>query len=157
MKTTVIVTVLALLVAGAAFADVELTAEATMEVRSTNATGEEVVSIVKADKVVPGDEVIYTVHFVNRGSEPADDVVITNPIPQHMVFTSVGQSPRGAEVEMSANGGSEYGRPGQITVADAGGGVRPADASDFTHVRWTFQESLDPGAEGSVSFRAQLQ
>lgn len=157
MKTTVIVTVLALFVAGAALADVELTAEATMEVRTTNAAGEEVVSIVKADKVVPGDEVIYTVHFVNKGSEPADDVVITNPIPQHMVFTRVGQSPRGAMVEMSADGGSAYGQPGRITVADAGGGVRPADASDYTHVRWTFQESLEPGAEGSVSIRARLQ
>ena len=157
MKTTVIVTVLALCVAGAALADVELTAEATMEVRTTNAAGEEVVSIVKADKVVPGDEVIYTVHFVNKGSEPADDVVITNPIPKHMVFTSVGQSPRGAQVEMSADGGSAYGAPGRITVADAGGGVRPANASEYTHVRWTFQESLEPGAEGSVSFRAQLQ
>lgn len=157
MRTTAIVTVLALLVTGAALADVELTAEATMEVKSTNTAGEEVISLVKAEKVVPGDEVIYTVHFVNKGNEPADDVVITNPIPQHMVFTSVGQSPRGAEVEMSANGGSEYGRPGQITVADAGGGVRPANATEFTHVRWTFQEPLEPGAEGSVSFRAQLQ
>ena len=157
MKTTVIVTVLALLLAGTAFAGVELTAEALTEIKTTNEAGEEVTELVAADKVVPGDEVIYTIHFVNKGTEPADDVVITNPIPQHMVFTSVGQSPGGAEVEMSANGGSEYGQPGQITVADAGGGVRPANATDFTHVRWTFQNSLEPGAEGSVSFRAQLQ
>jgi len=157
MKTTVIVTVLALLLAGTAFAGVELTAQALTEVKSTNEAGEEVIELIKADKVVPGDEVIYTIHFVNKGSEPADDVVITNPIPQHMVFTSVGQSPRNAQVEMSADGGSDYGRPGQITVAEAGGGDRPANATDFTHVRWTFQEPLDPGAEGSVSFRAQLQ
>lgn len=157
MKTTAIVTVLVLLTAGAALADVELTAEATMEVRSTNAAGEEVITVVKADKVVPGDEVIYTVHYVNKGSEPAGDVVITNPIPQHMVFTSVGQSPRDAAVEMSADGGSDFDEPGRITVADGGGGQRPANASDFTHVRWTFQEPLEPGAEGSVSFRAQLQ
>jgi len=157
MKTTVIVTVLALLLTGTAFAGVELTAQALTEVKSTNEAGEEVIELVKADKVVPGDEVIYTIHFVNKGSEPADDVVITNPIPQHMVFTSVGQSPRNAQVEMSADGGSDYGRPDQITVADAGGGIRPANATDFTHVRWTFQEPLDPGAEGSVSFRAQLQ
>jgi hypothetical protein len=74
-----------------------------------------------------------------------------------MVFTNVELTPRGATVEMSADGGAEYGQPDRITVADAGGGARPANASDFTHVRWTFQESLEPGAEGSVSFRAQLQ
>jgi uncharacterized repeat protein (TIGR01451 family) len=157
MKTTTIITVLALLTAGAALAGVELTAEALTEVRTTNAEGEEVISLVKAEKVVPGDEVIYAIHFVNRGPAAADDVVITNPIPQHMVFTNVELTPRGATVEMSADGGAEYGQPGRITVADAGGGARPADASDFTHVRWTFQEPLEPGAEGSVSFRARLQ
>ncbi len=157
MKTTVIVTVLALLLAGPATAGVELTAEALTETRTTNAAGEEVISLVKAEKVVPGDEVIYTIHFVNKGTEPADDVVITNPIPQHMVFTNVELTPAGATVEISADGGAEYGQPGQITVADAGGGVRPANESDFTHVRWTFEQSLEPGAEGSVSFRAQLQ
>jgi len=157
MKTTTIVIVLALLTAGAAFAGVELTAEALTEIQTTNAAGEEVISLVKAEKVVPGDEVIYTIHFVNRGAEPAEDVVITNPIPQHMVFTNVELTPRGATVEISADGGAEYGQPGRITVADAGGGARPANVSDFTHVRWTFQESLEPGAEGSVSFRALLQ
>jgi len=157
MRTTAIVTVLALLTAGAAFADVELTAEAVMEVTTTNPAGEEVTTLVRAEKVVPGDEVIYQIHYVNRGAEPADDVVITNPIPAHMVFTSVGPSPRNAVVEMSADGGTAFGEPGRITVADAGGGERPANASDFTHVRWTFGDPLEPGAEGSVSFRARLQ
>jgi uncharacterized repeat protein (TIGR01451 family) len=151
------VPVLVLLVAGVAQANVELTAEATTEVKTITETGEEVVRFVPAVKVVPGDEVVYTIRYANKGTEPAADVVITNPIPEHMVFTQVVESPQTAVVSMSADGGSEYGSPGDLSVKDAGGELRPATASDFTHVRWVFQEPLAAGAEGSVSFRAQLQ
>jgi uncharacterized repeat protein (TIGR01451 family) len=157
MKRTIIVTACVLLFAGAAFADVELNAVALTETTTTNEEGLETIARVPAGKVVPGDEVIYTIHFVNSGTEPATDVVITNPIPQHMVFTKVEESPGSATVSMSADGGSIYDAPRNLTVADAKGQERPAKASDFTHVRWTFQNSLEPGAEGSVSFRAQLQ
>jgi uncharacterized repeat protein (TIGR01451 family) len=112
---------------------------------------------VEAGKVVPGDEVIYTITFANRGTEPAADVVITNPVPEHMIFTRVEETPRGAVVSMSADGGSRYDAPRNLTVTDAKGQTRPAQESDFTHVRWTFRNPLEPGEAGSVSFRAQLQ
>ena len=157
MKRTLTITVLVLLLAGAAYADVELNTLALTEITTTNEEGQEVTTRVEAGKVVPGDEVIYTITFANHGTEPAADVVITNPIPEHMVFTQVEESPRGAKVSMSADGGSRYDAPRNLTVTDAKGQTRPAKASDFTHVRWTFQNPLEPGAEGSVSFRAQLQ
>jgi uncharacterized repeat protein (TIGR01451 family) len=157
MNRAIIVTVLVLLLAGVANASVELNTVALTEITTTNETGQEVTTLVPAGKVVPGDEVIYTIHFVNRGTEPASDVVITNPIPDHMVFTKVEESPRAASVSMSADGGSLYDSPRNLTVKDVKGQPRPAKASDFTHVRWVFQDSLEPGAEGSVSFRAQLQ
>ena len=157
MNRAIIVTVLVLLLVGVANASVELNTVALTEITTTNETGQEVTTLVPAGKVVPGDEVIYTIHFVNSGTEPASDVVITNPIPDHMVFTKVESSPDGASVSMSADGGSRYDSPRNLTVEDAKGQPRPAKASDFTHVRWIFQNSLEPGAEGNVSFRAQLQ
>jgi len=157
MNRAILITVLVLFLAGAAYADVELNAAALTEVTTTNAAGQEVTTLVPAGKVVPGDEVIYTITFANRGTEPAGDVVITNPIPEHMVFTKVEESPSGASISISADGGTRYDAPRNLTVTDAKGQQRPAKASDFTHVRWTFQEPLDPGAEGSVSFRALLQ
>jgi len=157
MNRVLTVFILILLSAGAAHANVELTAQATMEVKTVSDTGDEVVRYVPAGKVIPGDEVIYTISFANKGAEPAADVVITNPIPEHMVFTQVVESPAAAAVSLSADGGAQYGAPGDLTVEDADGGLRPATASDFTHVRWVFQEPLAPGAAGSVSFRAQLQ
>ncbi len=157
MNRMIIATVLVLMFAGVASAAVELNTEARTEIITTNEMGQEVTTRVPAGKVVPGDEVIYTIHFVNSGTEPASDVVITNPIPDHMVFTKVEESPSGAKVSISADGGSRYDAPRNLTVTDAKGQTRPAKASDFTHVRWTFQNPLEPGAEGSVSFRAQLQ
>jgi uncharacterized repeat protein (TIGR01451 family) len=157
MNRMIIVTVLVLFLAGAAHASVELNAVAMTEITTTNQAGQEVTTRVQAGKVVPGDEVIYTINFVNHGTEPAADVVITNPIPEHMVFTQVEDSPRAAAVSMSPDGGSLYDSPRNLTVTDAKGQPRPAKAADFTHVRWTFQEPLEPGAEGIVSFRAQLQ
>jgi uncharacterized repeat protein (TIGR01451 family) len=157
MNRLLIVTVLVLFLAGAAYADVELNTVALTEITTTNEAGQEVTTLVPADKVVPGDEVIYTISFVNHGTEPASDVVITNPIPEHMVFTKVEDSPRAATVSLSADGGERYDAPRNLTVTDAKGQPRPAQASDFTHVRWILQEPLEPGAAGSVSFRAQLQ
>ena len=157
MNRAILITVLVLFLAGAAYADVELNAAALTEVTTTNAAGQEVTTLVPAGKVVPGDEVIYTITFANRGTEPAGDVVITNPIPDHMVFTKVEESPDGASVSMSADGGERYDSPRNLTVTDAKGQPRPAKASDFTHVRWVLQDPVEPGAEGSVSFRAQLQ
>ncbi len=157
MKRTFTITVLVLLLAGAAYANVELNTAALTEITTTNEEGQEVTTRVEAGKVVPGDEVIYTITFANRGTEPAADVVITNPIPEHMVFTQVEDSPSGAKVSISADGGTSYDAPRNLTVTDAKGQTRPAKASDFTHVRWTFQNPLEPGAEGNVSFRAQLQ
>ena len=157
MNRMIIVTVLALFFAGAASASVELQTTALTELTTTNEMGQKVTTRVEAGKVVPGDEVIYTINFVNSGTEPAADVVITNPIPEHMVFTKVEESPRSANVSISADGGSRYDAPRNLTVTDAKGQMRPAKATDFTHVRWVFQEPLEPGAEGSVSFRAQLQ
>ena len=157
MKRTFTITVLVLLLAGAAYAEVELNTVALTEITTTNEEGQEVTTRVEAGKVVPGDEVIYTITFANHGTEPAADVVITNPIPEHMVFTQVEDSPSGAKVSMSADGGTRYDEPRNLTVTDAKGQSRPAKASDFTHVRWAFQNPLEPGAEGSVSFRAQLQ
>jgi uncharacterized repeat protein (TIGR01451 family) len=157
MNRMIIVTVLVLFLAGAAHASVELNTVALTEITTTNEAGQEVTTRVQAGKVVPGDEVIYTINFVNHGTDPAADIVITNPIPDHMVFTKVEDSPRAAAVSMSADGGSRYDAPRNLTVTDAKGQMRPAKATDFTHVRWVFQEPLEPGAEGSVSFRAQLQ
>jgi uncharacterized repeat protein (TIGR01451 family) len=146
--------------AGAALAaatGIELRTVAETDVTVVDAEGKERTERVAAATVIPGDEVIYTVYYSNRSEEAADDVVITNPVPNHMIVREIDDGMRGALVTVSIDGGRHYDVPQNLTVTDAAGNVRRAEASDYTHVRWTLHEPLAPGDEGSVSFRAQLQ
>ncbi len=43
--------------------------------------GHRTTQLVDATKVVPGDEVIYTVTFSNISDAAAENVIITNPLP----------------------------------------------------------------------------
>ena len=36
--------------------------------------------LVQAESVIPGETVVYTITFANVGDQPAENVVITNPI-----------------------------------------------------------------------------
>jgi hypothetical protein len=74
-----------------------------------------------------------------------------------MLFTRFGDGPADALRTLSIDHGTRFDRPENLKVADAGGRLRPAEAADYTHVRWTFRQALAPGAQGSVSYRAQLQ
>jgi uncharacterized repeat protein (TIGR01451 family) len=136
---------------------IELTAVAEIEQEFVNDQGEKEVRRVEANKVVPGDEVIYTIYYANVGAEPADDVIITNPIPEHMLFRGFMGDGTTVITTLSIDGGERYDQPDNLIVVNNDGQKRPAEPSDFTHVRWTLQEPLPPGAKGYVSFRAQLQ
>lgn len=141
----------------AAASGIELTTVAETEIKVVDAAGREQIERVAATKIVPGDEVIYTVHFTNRGSEATADVVITNPVPTHMLVRQIDTGQHGAQIAVSVDGGHRYGSPQQLTITEPDGRTRPVEPSDYTHVRWTLVAPLAPGEKGSVSFRAQLQ
>ena len=65
----------------------ELTMVVEKEVAVTEDSGQTRVERVRPDLVVPGEEVIYTISYANSLAEPADNVVITNPLPEHMTYT----------------------------------------------------------------------
>lgn len=136
---------------------IELTTVAEMEFEVIDAFGAKQVVRKAAVKVVPGDEVIYTNHFTVVGEEAAEAVAITNPVPEHMVFTGLGDNTLSVLVTVSADGGKHYDRPDRLTLADAEGNPRPARPDEYTHVRWQFSEPVPPGIKGFVSFRARLK
>ncbi len=135
---------------------IQLDAVAEIEVQVVNDKGETQIHRQEASLVVPGDEVIYSIKYVNVGDEPVDDVVITNPIPEHMLFRLMDGSESGVQVTMSVDGGQQYAAPEELTVTSEDGGQRPAKPQDYTHIRWAFDSPVEPGGKGSVGFRAQL-
>ncbi len=89
-QITQVITILGLLLIAASFAfadgKVSLRMEAMEEVEVINQDGEKEIQYIAPESVVPGDVVLYTIHYSNQSEKPAESVVITNPIPEHMQF-----------------------------------------------------------------------
>lgn len=111
--------------------------------------------LVDAAKVVPGDEVVYTVSFSNISDEPADNVVITNPLPAELSYVEGSAFGPGAAVQFSVDSGVTFASAADLEVSE-NGVSRPATPDDFTHIRWVIENEIAPGAQGIAQFRARL-
>ena len=123
---------------------------------TVNAAGESVTELVPIGNVVPGERVVYTITFRNIGEEPAENVVITNPIDQNLIYANGSAFGPGTTIEFSIDGGTVFADAGELTVTE-GGVSRPAEAKDYTHVRWVMQEDLAVGAQAVARFTAELK
>ena len=138
---------------------VELISRAEVEVIQKNETGESVKKRVEASKanVVPGDTVIYTVAYSNNGNQPATNVIINNPVPEHMLYLDNSAEGAGTRIDFSTDKGKSYGPLAALKVTNKAGRERPARAEDITNLRWTIEKPLAPGGKGTVSYRAKLK
>ncbi len=123
---------------------------------TVNAAGETERQLVAADTVVPGEVVIYTITFQNISDEPAENVVITNPIAETLTYVDGSVFGPGTDIQFSVDGGQNFANRDALTV-DEDGSVRPAEARDFTHIRWVMQTELAAGAQGLARFSAVLK
>jgi len=138
---------------------IELTSIAEVEILQKNKKGKEYLKRIEASKVnvAPGDTVIFSVHYVNRGEKPAADVVINNPVPRHMAYVKKSAKGAGARIVFSVDDGKTYASAGKLKVKGADGKKRIAMASEYTHIRWTLKKPIVKGGKGSVSFRAKVK
>lgn len=105
--------------------------------------------LVAPDVVVPGDHLVFTTSYRNTGSETIKDFIVTNPLPAGVMLAS--ESAAGLDV--SVDGGKTWGKLAQLSVTEANGALRPAQASDVTHLRWILPV-LNPGQQGNLQFFA---
>ena len=122
---------------------------------SVNAAGERESCLVPAETVIPGERVVYTITFRNISEEPADSVVITNPIDESLTYVEGSAFGPGAVIEFSVDGGSTFGSADRLVVREEGA-ERPAEPGDYTHVRWVMKNDLAAGAQGMARFTAAL-
>ena len=152
--TTLLASVLHLNAYAADAVEVKSVAEQEVEVVEK---GKKVIKRVPVDKAVPGSEIVYTTTFKNLINKPVGNIAISNPVPNDMVYK--GGSALGANtvITYSVDGGKQYATPDKLTVKTPEGKTRPALASDYTHIRWTYKGELGVGKSGEVSFRAVIK
>ena len=151
------IALLLVLLSGPVMAQIEVSTTAEVEIVDVQPDGSEVVRIESASRVIPGTEVIYTITAKNTGSQSADSVIVTNPVPLQTRY--VGGSAAGAntDITFSVDGGQSWGVAQSLTVTDANGEERAATADDYTHVRWTLQADLAPDQQVPVWYRVQVK
>jgi uncharacterized repeat protein (TIGR01451 family) len=152
---------LALLLGAAAAAQapsspLEIRAVAEVESR-TVVGGRESVKLIAADRVVPGDRVLYTLEVRNAGAAALDAPVVIHPVPEHMRYVADTAVGPGADVTYSVDGGHTFDRAENLKVAGPGGNPRPAVAADYTHIRWQLKKSLKVNSMAFVRFRALVK
>jgi uncharacterized repeat protein (TIGR01451 family) len=136
----------------------EIESRSEVEVTVQNDLGQqEVVRIDAATaNVTPGDTVIFTNRYVNWGDKLIGDVVVTNPVPEHMTYIGNSAEGKGTKVEFSIDGGSSYASPEKLIVTGDDGNQRLAGPDEYTHIRWVLEKPIEPGGSGEVSFRAKV-
>ena len=138
---------------------VELVTKAEREVEFLE-KGVKVRKVAPAQKMVPGDEVLYTVTYANKTAKPAEKVTVTNPVPKFTRYKDGSAAGDNTDITYSVDGGKVFATPDKLTVAikDKSGKdiTRPAAAADYTHIRWVLKQNVAPGQTGSVRFRAAI-
>jgi uncharacterized repeat protein (TIGR01451 family) len=113
----------------------------------------------QSQAVLPGDVVQYQLRFTNQGQGDVRGVVFTNPVPAGLRYVdrSAGADRQDVAVEYSPDGGKTFAATPLVTeVVDGKRVQRPASPEQYTHVRWTVQGSIAPGATVTAEFRAEL-
>ena len=131
-----------------------LTSAAEVEQDVVDAKGVKTRKLVPVAKAVPGVEVTWTVTANNICKAPSEKVTINLPVPEHMTFVANSATGAGSDISYSLDG-KTFGTNDQLTVKD-NGAARPARTDEYRHVRWTFKDSLAPGATAMARFRAVL-
>ena len=113
--------------------------------------------LIPADRVVPGDRVIYTLEVRNNGATALDAPDFTYPVPEHMRYVADSAVGPGAEVSFSVDGGHSFARAENLKVKGPDGKLRPAVAADYTDIRWQLRNSLKPNSVAFVRFRTLVK
>lgn len=111
------------------------------------------------DHARPGDVLRYRLTFTNTAGRPVRGVNLSNPLPGGVRFVagSVRSSRDDARPEYSADGGRTFSQQPMEDVVVEGRRVRrPVAPEQYTHVRWTVDGWVAPGATVTAEFDARL-
>ena len=111
--------------------------------------------------VQPGDVIRYTLAGGNNSDRPANNLVVTQPIPQQTAYllNSVTVDHPGTIVTYSIDKGKTFvAKPIiQIKLADGKVQTQPAPAEMYTHVRWKFAQPINPKTALNAAYQVRVK
>jgi uncharacterized repeat protein (TIGR01451 family) len=134
---------------------VTLKTEAHMEQDYTDAQGKPAKRLVAPGKVVPGNEIIWTITATNTCDKPAEKAVIENAVPEHMTYIADSAMGPGTDITYSLNG-REFKKASELSVSEAGKS-RPARPDEIKSIRWVVGVPIAPKSMAYVRYRAKVK
>jgi uncharacterized repeat protein (TIGR01451 family) len=74
-------------------------------------------TLLPADHVVGGDQLVYTVEIRNTTNHPIGQVVAISPIPERMGYVAGSAAGPGCDIDFSVDGGANFGKPQDLLIA----------------------------------------
>jgi uncharacterized repeat protein (TIGR01451 family) len=135
---------------------IELKTTAEVEQEYVNEQGQKAKRLAPAGKVTPGDEVSWTITAKNICDKPAENIVVANPVPEHMTYVANSAMGVGTTITYSLDN-KEFKDAAALTVRAADGSTRAARADEYRAIRWTYSAAFAPGATAFVRYRAVVK
>ncbi len=132
---------------------VELTTSAEVEQAYVNERGQQATRLVPAGKVTPGDEVVWTITAKNVCKQAAENIVIANPVPEHMDYVANSAMGVGTTITYSLDK-REFKEPAALTTRGEDGATRTARPDEYRAIRWSYNAPFAAGATAFVRYRA---
>ena len=134
-----------------------LTNKVFKQVIKKDEDGKTTYDYVEPGTALPGDVMMYVISFENIGDQPAEGIVINDPVPNNSKYRVGSAAGKNTTTSFSIDDGKTYGNPEDLVVKDANGKEWKAKPESYTHIRWVYNKSLAPGEKGEVSFKTQIK
>ncbi len=112
-----------------------------------------------ANALYPGDVIHYRLVFTNITDVPVRSIEFNDPLPAGLRY--VGESAAADRddvvIDYSIDGGATFSvQPMIEEIIDGVQVSKPAPPDRYTHIRWRIEGWVQPGAQATAEFRAQL-
>jgi uncharacterized repeat protein (TIGR01451 family) len=109
--------------------------------------------------LLPGDVILYRLTFTNTTDVRVRNIEFKDPLPGglHYLEGTATADQEDVTITFSIDGGQMFvAQPMIETVIDGERVTRPAPPEMYTHIRWLVSSWVEPGAQVTAEFKAQL-
>ncbi len=122
--------------------------------------GEQVKTYLKVKTTSPGDTIMYTLEYENKGDEVATDVLINDPIPQGTSYVAESATGPGSDITYSIDKGKTYKKPSllsyEVKLPNGKMEKRVASSEEYSNIRWVVK-TVPAGGKGKVTFKVHVK